>query len=105
MNLEYFCKAVFAICKLYGGSVTSWIRSREHNEKVGGLQRSFHVLGLAVDIVLDDSTPERIHSVIDYASQYHLQVIDEKSHLHIEPAPGAFPGKGGPQDAIRNGNA
>lgn len=105
MNLDYFCQAVFAICKLYGGSVTSWIRSREHNQKVGGLQRSFHVIGLAVDIVLDDSTPEKVQAIIDYAKHYRLQVIDEKTHLHIEPEPGAFPGKGGATNAVRNGNA
>jgi len=104
MNLDYFCKAVFAICKLYGGSVTSWIRSREHNQKVGGLQRSFHVIGLAVDIVLDDSTPEKVQAIINYANRYRLQVIDEKTHLHIEPEPDAFPGKGGATNAVRNGN-
>lgn len=105
MQTGWFAEVIYAICKLYGGSVTSWVRSRSHNKKVGGLERSFHILGLGVDIVLDERTPERVQSIVDHCKLYGLQVIDETTHIHIEPAPESFPGKGGVRGGQNNGNS
>jgi len=67
---------------LFDLSVTSWIRSRAHNSNLGGVSDSRHLLGLAVDIVLDDNRETadfRIHAV-----SLGLQVIHEPDHLHVQ---------------------
>lgn len=62
-------------------SVTSWIRSRKRNVEVGGAANSFHLLGLAVDVVLDNGIekPAFIQSAVNLG----LHVIDETDHLHV----------------------
>lgn len=67
---------------LFRLSVTSWLRSRKHNAQVGGVDDSRHLLGLAVDIVLDDMN-ERF-SLQEKAKQLGLQVIIEGDHLHVQ---------------------
>jgi len=67
---------------LFDLSVTSWIRSREHNRSLDGVADSRHLLGLAVDIVLDDfreTADFRIHAV-----SLGLQVFHEVDHLHVQ---------------------
>ena len=67
---------------LFDLSVTSWIRSRRRNAALAGVVDSRHLLGLAVDIVLDDT------SVVDqfqkHAANLGLQVIIESDHLHVQ---------------------
>lgn len=63
-------------------SVTSWIRSRQRNAAVGGVADSRHLIGLAVDIVLDD--PGAREHFIQTAKTVGLQVIDEGDHLHVQ---------------------
>lgn len=63
-------------------SVTSWMRSRKRNAAVGGVTDSRHLVGLAVDVVLDD--PATRDHFTDMATQLRLQVIDEGDHLHVQ---------------------
>jgi uncharacterized protein YcbK (DUF882 family) len=67
---------------LFPLSVTSWLRSRKHNEQVGGVTNSRHLLGLAVDVVLDDTTQTAEFRVL--AIQLGLQVIIEEDHVHVQ---------------------
>jgi len=66
----------------YDFSVTSWWRSKKHNTAVGGVPTSRHLVGLAVDIVLDKA--DDISALKQTASEIGLQVIDETDHLHIQ---------------------
>ena len=66
----------------YSFSVTSWIRSKEHNAKVGGVSDSRHLFGLAVDIVFDPGSD--MSGFNDKAGQLGLQVIAEGDHLHVQ---------------------
>jgi len=43
--------------------INSWCRCEEHNEKVGGLPRSFHLDGIAIDI--SATTDSKRFSVIE----------------------------------------
>lgn len=45
--------------------ITSGYRSKEHNAKIGGALRSFHVLGMAADIQVAGMKPEQVAKAIE----------------------------------------
>lgn len=63
-------------------SVTSWFRTRAHNTAVGGVPNSKHLLGLAVDVVLDTSG-YREQLMVD-AGRLGLWALDEGDHIHLQ---------------------
>ncbi len=63
-------------------SVTSWLRSRRHNESVGGVKDSRHLLGLAVDVVFDPGVDTADFQLL--ATGLGLEVIVEGDHLHVQ---------------------
>ena len=66
----------------YPGSITSWIRSPKRNKAVGGAAHSMHLVGLAVDIVLDD--PKQNYDCIQMATRIGgLWMVDEGDHIHM----------------------
>ncbi len=67
---------------LFPLSVTSWLRSRKHNAQVGGVSNSQHLIGAAVDIVLDDTNLTAEFTT--WAQRQNLQVIIEGDHLHVQ---------------------
>jgi len=66
------------------GRVTSTVRSREHNRRVGGVRNSFHLSGRAIDIA---RRPGVRHADIAAAFRnagYHLiESLDEGDHSHF----------------------
>lgn len=46
-------------------TVTSGYRSKEHNAKIGGALKSFHVLGMAADIQVKGMKPEQVAKAIE----------------------------------------
>jgi hypothetical protein len=68
---------------LYDFSVTSWIRTRKHNKFIGGVTDSRHLLGLAVDVVLDEMERE-VGPFTVSSKQLGLQVILEGDHIHLQ---------------------
>ncbi len=65
---------------LAGLQVTSWWRSRAINASVGGIPNSFHLWGLALDLVVSDPAHFALH-----AREAGLDPIDFGSHIHVEP--------------------
>lgn len=45
--------------------ITSGYRSKEHNARIGGALRSFHVLGMAADIQVKEMKPEQVAKAIE----------------------------------------
>lgn len=45
--------------------VTSGYRSKEHNARIGGALKSFHVLGMAADIQVKGMKPEQVAKAIE----------------------------------------
>ncbi len=66
----------------YPFSVTSWYRTPERNVIVGGHPQSRHLLGLAVDVVVDDA--RRVPALLDDARRAGLTAVDEGDHVHIQ---------------------
>lgn len=64
-------------------SVTSWWRSPVRNFKVGGVKSSYHLKGLAVDIILDNNL--QVDKLKMLCSDSGLECIVYKNHCHIEP--------------------
>lgn len=75
-----FAAIVDEIIAKHGGRVTSWDRSPEKNVSVGGRRFSFHLVGLAKDVVeLDD-----VDAFIADCFFAGLEAVDEHDHVHVE---------------------
>lgn len=80
--IQVFAVAVFRYCSRVGGSVTSWIRTPRRNLSVGGVMRSKHVSGLAVDVVVESYvTCDDRHLL---AADLGLKLVIESDHDHLE---------------------
>jgi Peptidase M15 len=82
MDVGTFATIVFCVCKIFGGSITSWVRSDARNKSVGGVVNSKHKDGLAVDIVLDD--PKNNDPCINALRACKLRAFWDKDHIHAE---------------------
>lgn len=82
MSLSDFYVLIFALCRIFGGSTTSGIRSIKRNILVGGVPDSKHLTGFGVDIVLDD--PKKRVAFIAAVEAVGLRAIDEGDHMHVQ---------------------
>ena len=83
MDLETFCRMMYALCKIHGGSVTSWIRTDAHNKSLpGSVANSKHKEGLAVDVVFDSAVSHA--PFIEACRAVKLRAFLDKDHVHVE---------------------
>jgi uncharacterized protein YcbK (DUF882 family) len=83
MTYVEFCVAIAQLAALARFRVTSWWRSPVSNAKVGGVEDSWHILGMACDVVAETVLDtERIKK---FGQKLGLKVHDEVTHLHLEP--------------------
>ncbi|MEE8509339.1 MAG: D-Ala-D-Ala carboxypeptidase family metallohydrolase [Myxococcota bacterium] len=82
---EFILRVIFAAQMLPVGfqvQPTSWFRDIAHNARVGGAVRSQHLLGLALDLVVQSSADV---GVLDRAlHSADLVVIREPDHVHVQ---------------------
>jgi len=92
MTRQEFSDSMASLCEKHGGSVTSWIRSKKHNAKVGGKSNSRHLTGFGMDVVLDadedgiagnDATA--IKAFQEDAYSLGIFALDEGDHIHCQP--------------------
>lgn len=83
MTYLEFCTAVSQLAAISRFRVTSWWRSPVSNASVGGVETSWHVLGMACDVVAE--TVLDTERIAKFAPKLGLEVIDETTHLHLEP--------------------
>lgn len=80
-NSGAFYGAVNDLAGKYGATITSGVRSPEHNAEVGGVPNSQHLTGTAADVVIP---PDQKQAFIDDAKAKGLQPIDEGDHVHLQ---------------------
>lgn len=76
---SYFAK-IFQLRVDPGTRVTSWWRDQAVNAAVGGVPTSFHLWGLALDVVAPDPG-----FIIDQGRALGLDAFDAGTHVHLEP--------------------
>ena len=64
--------------------VTSGYRTPEHNKKVGGAKYSYHMRGMAADIVVKDMTPKDVAKELDKLVPNSGGIIVYKSWVHFD---------------------
>ena len=62
--------------------VTSGLRCKSHNARVGGSSRSKHMLGIAVDFYLTDAVKR--YELVYLAMDYGLSVGVGKTFIHLD---------------------
>jgi len=76
-----FFNSVNDLASKYGATITSGVRSPEHNAEVGGVPNSQHLSGTAADVVI---APDQKQQFINDAKAQGLQPIDEGDHVHLQ---------------------
>ncbi len=82
MDAVVFSTKIVTLSIRHRMSVTSWIRSVSRNARVGGAANSRHMLGLAVDIVLDRD--QDLEMFLSDCRRLGLRAIDEGDHIHVQ---------------------
>jgi hypothetical protein len=83
MEPDRFAFLIYLIARFVPFSITSWGRTPQHNQAVGGKPNSKHLQWLAVDVVLDN--PNQKPELIKWCSTVGLLALDERDHIHIQP--------------------
>jgi uncharacterized protein YcbK (DUF882 family) len=67
--------------------ITSGCRCVKHNKSVGGAEKSKHLYGIAADIKVKDTDPEKVYDFIDAYEPERLGVGLYKSWVHVDVRP------------------
>lgn len=78
--------ALDPVYRLLGGfTVTSWLRSPDHNKSVGGAPSSMHLTGLATDFTHATLTPDECRSKIKQSGIYPGRTeLDATTWVHLD---------------------
>jgi len=82
MSAIEFLQLILTLKVRYKFSVTSWIRSPKRNRAKGGSSNSRHLLGLAVDVVLDNKSDK--YQFKKECTRLGLKWLDEGDHIHVQ---------------------
>lgn len=83
IGVSDFIEKVLLLCYRHRGSVTSWGRTVKHNKEVGGVDVSWHLLWLGIDVVLDEMKKNTEFETD--AVRLGLKPILEVDHYHLQP--------------------
>jgi len=67
--------------------ITSGYRCPKHNKEVGGVDNSYHTLGLAVDIVVRDYDLEKLEAIARAVGFKGIGIYKSENFLHIDLGP------------------
>jgi len=84
MDAIAFTFAVLTLKAKWNFSVTSWGRTTKHNEDVGGVPDSYHLLWMAIDIIFDTPLKKNLQFEKD-ARLAGLLAIFEGDCYHLQP--------------------
>lgn len=79
---------VLTACMMHEGSITSSIRSMQHNRGVGGEDTSWHLDGLAIDVLIDSAAQGRLFQIALRKKGYRVLAIKNSSGraFHVQYA-------------------
>lgn len=83
MTAYEFASALMAYSYAMRGSVTSWGRTAQHNQDIGGDEFSIHIVWLAADVVYDEPSPVTLREAM--ARKLGLLLIPYSDHDHLQP--------------------
>lgn len=86
IRVQEFWLAVYRYATRVRGSVVSGYRTSARNRAVGGESVSFHLQGLAADVVLDEPLTHPVATDARHrlASELGIQLVIESDHDHLE---------------------
>ena len=84
MNIMEFKLAVVTLGQRHRFSETSGLRTAKRNKQVGGNPNSRHLLGMAVDVVLDENHKGPREALITDARRMGLVAVYEGDHIHLQ---------------------
>ena len=87
-NLKRLCARLEEVRKHLGDKpliITSGYRTPEHNKKVGGASRSFHLYGMAADFVVPGMSPQKVQTLLDDWWEGGMEYAPRWTHLDIRP--------------------
>ncbi len=63
----------------------SGYRCEVHNKNVGGAKRSKHKLGIAADIIIKDTSPNKVHKYLTnkYSTKYGIGSYAYFTHIDV----------------------
>lgn len=83
MTHAEFYVLVVILCQRFHGTMTSGVRSWKRNSAVGGHPNSRHLLGLAIDVVLDEKGLNG-QLFMSECERQGLVCLDEDDHFHVQ---------------------
>jgi len=84
MTPGQFAECLIAYCAWAGGSVTSWGRSPERNEAVGGHADSSHLVWLGADIGYWPNPEPDLEIAQRRARRLGMKLVRESDHDHLQ---------------------
>lgn len=86
IRIQEFWLAVYRYASRVRGSVISGFRTVGRNRAVGGVSNSYHLQGLAADVVLDEPLTHPVATDVRHrlAADLGIQLVIESDHDHLE---------------------
>lgn len=86
---ENICRQAHSLQPVFhllgGFTVTSWLRTPEHNKSIGGAPSSMHLTGLATDFVPAHCTPDEARAKIKQSGVYPGRTeLNAKTWCHYD---------------------
>lgn len=85
MTVREFADSVVTLALKYNLSCTSWGRTTERNQAVGGVADSYHLMWLGADVVFDGGPTAKHIGFEQDAQRAGLQALYEVNHYHLQP--------------------
>lgn len=80
--MDFFVEDIVHLKTRFMFSVTSWFRTPKRNKNKGGHPQSLHMIGYAMDIVLDDKNDTT--EFMSMCRRLNLRPIEEHDHIHVQ---------------------
>lgn len=81
--ISTFVQIVLILRNKWAFSVSSWGRTPKHNKEVGGVDDSWHLYWLGLDVILDEN--KKSPAFEKDCDKLGLRALWEGDHYHLQP--------------------